>query len=82
MDNSPMRNLIAKEQNGQTFFEAFVHFAHWFDTPSAHALQAQVLDPQVKAQLVHLQSKGGVGRTFIAHYKIPFGLTLVKASGQ
>jgi len=48
-------DLIAKEQNGQTFFEAFVHFAHWFDTPSAHALQAQVLDPQVKAQVVHCQ---------------------------
>ena len=48
-------DLIAKEQDGQTFFEAFVHFAHWFDTPSAHALQAQVLDPQVKAQVVHCQ---------------------------
>ena len=48
-------DLIAKEQNGQTFFEAFVHFAHWFDTPSAHALQAQVLDPQTKAQVVHCQ---------------------------
>jgi hypothetical protein len=48
-------DLIAKEQDGQTFFEAFVHFSHWFDTPSAHALQAQVLDPQVKAQVVHCQ---------------------------
>lgn len=48
-------DLIAKEQNGQAFFEAFVHFSHWFDTPSAHALQAQILNPQVKAQLVHCQ---------------------------
>ena len=48
-------DLIAKEQDGQTFFEAFVHFSHWFDTPSAHSLQAQVLDPHVKAQVVHCQ---------------------------
>lgn len=48
-------DLIAKELNGQAFFEAFVHFSHWFDTPSAHALQAQILNPQVKAQLVHCQ---------------------------
>lgn len=48
-------DLIAKQQNEQVFFEAFVHFSHWFDTPSARALQAQVLDPQVKAQVVHCQ---------------------------
>lgn len=48
-------DLIAKEQNGQTFFEAFVHFSHWFDTPSTRALQAQIQDSHVKAQVVHCQ---------------------------
>ena len=48
-------DLIAKEQNGLTFFEAFIHFSSWYDTYAARDLQQQILDPQVKAHIVHCQ---------------------------
>ena len=55
-------DLNAKEgPDGQTFFEAFVHFDYWFNTEAAHALQALILDSKTTAQVVHCQRLSNTG---------------------
>lgn len=47
--------------DGQHFFEAFVHFSTWFNTPQSILLQSQIQDPYVKAQVFHAQREVAPG---------------------
>ena len=48
-------DLVERSVADKVHFEAFVHFATWYNTPVAHQLQQQILDDAVTAKVVHCQ---------------------------
>ena len=45
-----VQNLVKKR------YEAFVHFEEWFNTPEAIKLQAEIMDPTIKARFTYCDS--------------------------
>lgn len=48
-------DFVERTDADKIHFEAFVHFATWYNTPSAHQLQQQILDDAITAKVVHCQ---------------------------
>jgi len=47
-------DLVSKmDRQGKAYNAAYIHFNYWYTGPSAHNLQAKILDPNQEAKIMH-----------------------------